>query len=118
MSLLTGLLEQREFSKSRLPSLYSDFARLKTTNRDGYDANCQAWAVALGRVLLSAGAPAPAAPAPATSDAAKVDRQASDAPDAAVADRCCITASKDMGDLLKHSQWGRPLALGCVEVRH
>ena len=34
-------------SKSRLTSLYSDFALLKTTNLDGYRANTAAWISAL-----------------------------------------------------------------------
>lgn len=36
-------------SKARLSALYSDFARLKSTNPDGYRANVSAWTAALTR---------------------------------------------------------------------
>ena len=109
MTLLEAVLEQRDlFKQSRLPSLYSDFANLKTTNRDGYDANCQAWATALGRALLI------------TDTAATTTSGGGGETDVVklLKDRCCIVADQQLASALAHSQWGRPLALGSVEVSH
>lgn len=55
-SFLERLLEQPDFCrKSRLPSLFSDFSPLALSNRDGYDANINAWTTALNNVLLDGG---------------------------------------------------------------
>lgn len=39
---MSGII-QKEFSRSRLRSLYSDFAHLKTHNAEGFDANMSEW---------------------------------------------------------------------------
>lgn len=48
---LANLLNQPEFIRpSRLPSLYSDFSPLARSNRDGYEANVNAWITALDQM--------------------------------------------------------------------
>lgn len=48
-SLLTFILSDSKFTKQRLPSLYSDFTRLKLSNAEGYNANVKAWQAALSQ---------------------------------------------------------------------
>ena len=121
MILLEAILNQRDlFKTTRLPSLYSDFAPLKTTNRDGYDANCQAWATALGRALLRPEVRSVHASSGGSRERVSGEGEGGGKEDRDVVgllkDRCCIVADKDMANALAHSQWGRPLALGSVEV--
>ncbi|EPS36084.1 hypothetical protein H072_10456 [Dactylellina haptotyla CBS 200.50] len=47
--LLSFILDQEDFRKARLPSLYSDFAPLQTVNPDGYTANITAWKSVLSK---------------------------------------------------------------------
>ncbi|KAK7206104.1 hypothetical protein BZA70DRAFT_294408 [Myxozyma melibiosi] len=51
MSLLDYILTLPQFTDSRLPSLFSDFRRLKESNPDGYQANITAWKTALVSAL-------------------------------------------------------------------
>ncbi|KAK6363523.1 hypothetical protein TWF730_000955 [Orbilia blumenaviensis] len=51
--LLSFILQQEDFRKARLPSLYSDFSPLQTTNPDGYTANITAWKSALAKATYA-----------------------------------------------------------------
>ncbi|ORY81332.1 Snf7-domain-containing protein [Protomyces lactucae-debilis] len=103
MTLLNTVLSQPSFKKSRLPSLYSDFATLKVSNKDGYDANIDAWIQALNKSLLEE-----------TFLSIKEEAESSTSTNA-FASCLCITTSKALSDILTSSQWGKPLALASVE---
>jgi charged multivesicular body protein 7 len=68
-----------------LPSLYSDFRNLKTTNPNGFDANVAAWKAVLA-------------------DACKAGKFARD--------KLVLSVSDDLVSALHTQDWGRPLALG------
>lgn len=89
--LLDLVLEHPEFSrKARLPSLYSDFAPLKISNADGYQANVKAWLSALNSAFA----------------------QQLSGTDGAL----CITMNTSLVNSLTSSQWGKPLALPAIEA--
>lgn len=93
-SLLDTLLSQPDFSrKSRLPSLFSDFSPLSLSNRDGYEANVQAWLTALGGAVWENNVGA----------------------GSSGGSRLCIRVDDALAEDLASRQWGRPLALACVE---
>jgi charged multivesicular body protein 7 len=70
-----------------LPSLYSDFRYLKTTNPNGFDANVSAWKAVLADACK----------------AGKLPR-----------DKLVLSTSDDLVSSLQTRDWGRPLALGVV----
>ena len=75
-------------NRARLPSLYSDFRNLKTTNPNGYHANVTAW-----KTILSA--------------AIAVGK----GPDS---NKLVLTANDDLVSSLQTREFGRPLTLGVV----
>lgn len=50
-TLLQAVRRHQQFSDTRMPSLYSDFRRLKESNWDGYESNLRAWKGALTSAL-------------------------------------------------------------------
>ncbi|KAF8533483.1 hypothetical protein BDD12DRAFT_865070 [Trichophaea hybrida] len=87
--LLTFILQHHLFSEARLPSLYSDFRYLKTTNPSAFHANVKAWKTVLA-------------------DACKAGKVADGS------DRLILCIGEDLMSMLYSSDWGRPLALGVV----
>ncbi|KAI9827266.1 MAG: hypothetical protein M1832_005404 [Thelocarpon impressellum] len=80
------------FRKARLPSLYSDFRHLQTTNPDGYAANVSAWRTALAHAAREGRVPGPGGSN----------------------DLLCLSTGEELVRELESKEWGRPLALGTV----
>ncbi|KAI9765669.1 MAG: hypothetical protein M1840_007227 [Geoglossum simile] len=94
MSELLDFILNREdqFRTARLPSLYSDFRRLRTTNPDGYAINISAWRMALAHAARAGLIPA------------QGPRH----------DLLVLRFSGELQQALETKQWGQPLALGTV----
>lgn len=106
MSLLDFILSQPSFTETRIPSLYSDFRRLKDSNPDGYEANVNVWKIALinaTRTLV-----------PKTD---KEDGSAGSAGSVVRDDVLVIHSGSKLLDSLSSAKWGRPLGLSAVFVR-
>ncbi|KAK9451206.1 uncharacterized protein V1518DRAFT_381479 [Limtongia smithiae] len=93
MALLAHVLAYPSFSERRLPSLYSDFRRLKEVNPDGYEANVQAWR----DVLASA-----------------VRAGLCGSAEGGQADMLVLQSGEKFLSALTSSSWGKPLALSAV----
>ncbi|TGZ83342.1 hypothetical protein EX30DRAFT_394562 [Ascodesmis nigricans] len=89
--LLSFILSLPDFRKPRLPSLYSDFRHLQTTNPNGYHANLTAWHTAL-TLATAAGLTSPAS-SPST---------------------FILDSTPSLLNSLSLPEWGRPLGLGIV----
>jgi len=89
--LLDFILQHEQFRKARLPSLYSDFRNLKTTNPNGFYANVTAWKTVLA-------------------DACRYGKVGN------AADKLVLSTSEDLVSQLHTQDWARPLALGVVVV--
>lgn len=88
MDNIIGLVERNSlFSQRRIPSLYSDFKRLRDTNEEGYHANVAAWKSVLNAAIAD-GSYFP--------------------------DRTCMHASERLVSALSSPDSGRPLALDAV----
>jgi len=87
--LLSFVLQHRMFCQARLPSLYSDFRYLKTTNPNGFHANVTAWKSALADACM----------------AGKI---------VDCSDKLVLCMGEDLIAWLQSPDWGRPLALGVV----
>jgi charged multivesicular body protein 7 len=111
MTLLNAVLSQPTFKKSRLPSLYSDFTPLRVSNKDGYDANVDAWIQALNRSLLSETFLSVKRDTSTNDEEVKKTDHVEDP----ITSCLCITTNQTLADLLTSSQWGKPLALASVE---
>ena len=83
--------------RARLPSLYSDFTPLRSSNPDGYTANISAWLTALQAAARAGKIPAPTGAG-------------------SVPDRLSITTGEEMLQALETKEHGRPLALASVFV--
>jgi hypothetical protein len=79
---------------ARLPSLYSDFRRQRTTNPDGYAINISAWRMALAHAAREGLIPA------------QGSRR----------DLLVLSFSRELQQALETKQWGQPVALGTVIV--
>lgn len=87
MDNIIGLVEKNSlFSQRRIPSLYSDFKRLRETNEEGYHANVAAWKSVLNAAIKDGYFP----------------------------DRTCMHASERLVSALTSPDSGRPLALDAV----
>ncbi|KAA8913817.1 hypothetical protein TRICI_003099 [Trichomonascus ciferrii] len=87
MDNIIGLVEKNTlFSQRRIPSLYSDFKRLRETNEEGYHANVAAWKSVLNAAIRDGYFP----------------------------DRTCMYASEGLVSALTSPDSGRPLALDAV----
>ncbi|KAI5804984.1 Snf7-domain-containing protein [Geopyxis carbonaria] len=87
--LLNFVLDHPDFRKTRLPSLYSDFRNLQTTNSSAFTANVAAWK----RLLIDA-----------TAHGLVGDGT----------DKLVITTGEALVTQMSMQEWGRPLALGVV----
>ena len=82
--------------RARLPSLYSDFTLLRSSNPDGFAANISLWLSALreatkaGKLSVAGGA----------------------------VDRLSLTIGEELLQALETKEHGRPLALASVIVSH
>ncbi len=86
---LLNILESNPlFSKTRLPSLYSDFRKLKISNVDGFNANLNAWKSLLLKSLEKG----------------------------AFKDKLQLTADNELVHSLQLPGVGIPLAIDCVLV--
>ncbi|KAI9800314.1 MAG: hypothetical protein M1833_003428 [Piccolia ochrophora] len=92
--LLNFVLDHEEqFRRARLPSLYSDFRRLRTINPDGYAANVKAWQTALAHATRAGRVPPSSA---------------------GEKDRLVLNTGEELVQALESKEWGRPQALGVV----
>lgn len=85
--LLDFIFHHEQFRAARLPSLYSDFRNLSTTNPSGYQANIHAWKAVLTDAVRSG---------------------------IIGEDKFILPAGDDLISRLQTPDWGRPLALGTV----
>lgn len=77
------------FTDRRLPSLYSDFRKIKDSNQEGFDANITTWKATLKEALTSG---------------------------TVFPDATLISAGSSLLEKFDSSMYGRPLALDCVFV--
>ncbi|KAL9059561.1 MAG: hypothetical protein Q9162_001066 [Coniocarpon cinnabarinum] len=98
--LLQFILEhEKDFrSRTRLASLYSDFALLKDTNPDGFNANVLAWRSALQDACRAGLTPAPTDPVSGEKQACTL----------------VIKTGEELARQLEGKDLGQPLALGAV----
>ncbi|KAF3926281.1 hypothetical protein ABW20_dc0108184 [Dactylellina cionopaga] len=89
--LLSFILNQEDFRKARLPSLYADFTPLQTVNPDGYTANTTAWKSALAKAC-----------------------HAGLIPSSSSTDRLVLPVTSSLLPSLTTREYGTPTALGCV----
>lgn len=85
---LLNFLSDKGFTKTRLPSLYSDFRPLQASNPDGFEANVRTWIAALDAVLFASLVPAPGI--------------------------LIVKTDDKLLNSLVLPEWGKPLALGTV----
>lgn len=92
------------YPRNRLPSLYSDFAIHRKTNPDGYAVNVAAWEQALLKAarhgLIST----------SSISASTASRRKNN--------HLILRADEALMRALETPEWGRPVALGAILVRH
>ncbi|KAL4807573.1 Snf7-domain-containing protein [Aspergillus unguis] len=102
--LLTYILSQDSFRKSRLPSLYSDFSIQKKTNPDGYQVNVSAWEQALTKAARDG-----------YISSTSISRRNSDGTvQRRTANHLTVKADESLLRELEIAELGRPVALGAV----